>query len=151
MLEVQQPARLLERAVVDRRRVPHEVRRKPQRQSDERVRCEPDYSEALQLARERGGEREDDEAGRPLGGHDVLEQMNREQVVQGDRVQRRHVHRQQQDHRDVEGDLLCHGAWPAAAAPGVERDQGGDCEQHVPMQRPRMRIHGATLIVRARA
>ena len=47
---------------------------------------------------ERRCDGEHDEPGRPLGRDDVLEEVDREQVVQRDRVQRRDVDREQQDH-----------------------------------------------------
>ena len=138
---------MLERAVVDRRDMPDEVRPEPERQSDERVSQEPNTREPLELARQRRRKGEHDQAGRPFGGDDVLQEMNREQVVQRDRVQRGHIDREQQDHREVEGGLACRVRRPPALAPEVGGAEGTDRKQDVPVQRPRMRIHAATLLV----
>ena len=67
--------------VVDRRHVPGEVRDCPQRERDERVREEAGDANG-------GREPQDAQRGRPLREDDVLEQVDREQVVQGNRVKR---------------------------------------------------------------
>src|SRR5207249_10417274 len=50
-----------------------------------------------ELARESGRDAEDHQAGRPLRRHDVLQQVDREQVVQRDRLDRRQVDRKEED------------------------------------------------------
>ena len=134
MLEVQEPAGLLEGPVVDRRDVPDEVSCKPQRQSDERMGQDANRCHALEFVRE----------GRC---DDVLQKVNREQVVERDRVQRGHVDGEQQDHREVERGPASRVRRPPALAPEVTRSKDADRKQHVPVQRPRMRIHAATLVV----
>jgi hypothetical protein len=143
---MQERALVRERRVVNGRHVPDEVRGEPEREGEEGVRHDADCCRTLELARKRWRQREHDEPGRPLGGDDVLKQMNGEQVMQGDRVQGRHVDREEQDHPDVEGDPTSRIGRPPALAPEIEGGECADRKEHVPMQRPRVRIHAATLL-----
>jgi hypothetical protein len=70
-------------------------------------------------AAERRRDRVDDEARRPFRGDDVLEEVDRQQVVERDRVQRRDVDDQQQDEREVEGDAAPRVRRPAPLDPVV--------------------------------
>ena len=77
--------------------------------------------------------------------------MNREQVVERDRVQRGHVDGEEKDDREVERGPASRVRRPPALAPEVARSEDADRNQHVPVQRPRVRIHAATLLARLRA
>ncbi len=102
VLEVEERARVLERRVVDPGQVPDHVVREPERERDGRMGERADGAVAGDRCGERGRDREHDEKRRPLGEHDVLQQMHRQEVVHPERVDRRHADREQHRHRAEE-------------------------------------------------
>ena len=88
VLEVEQRVGVLERRVVEPRQVPEHVVREPERERDGGVGERADEG----WSRERRGQcrrdPEDDEERRPLGQHDVLKEVDHEQVVHRDRLER---------------------------------------------------------------
>ena len=83
VLDVQQRVRVTQRVVVDPGQMPDEVRRDPQRQRDERA--EEHEAASARCERRRDGEHE--QRRRPLGEHDVLQQVRPEERVQRERLQ----------------------------------------------------------------
>ena len=83
MLDVQQRTLVAKGGVVHGGEVPDEVRPGPQRQGDHGV------GEQARPA-DRGRQPDHAERRSPLGQDDVLEQVDRQQIVERDRVQRRH-------------------------------------------------------------
>ena len=72
----------LERGVVHARHVPHEVRRKPERKRDRRMRQRAERAALGEPRHDERGEPKYAERRRPLGEDDVLEQVRRQQVMQ---------------------------------------------------------------------
>ena len=90
MFEREQGRRLSEGGVVERRDVPHRVRPDPDGQSDVRP-CEyPDDPRPCEALGESRRDTEHEQERRPLGEHDVLEQVRPHEVVARERVERRH-------------------------------------------------------------
>jgi hypothetical protein len=77
--------------------------------------------------------------------------VNGEQVVKRDRVERGYIDDEQEDHREVERCPASRVRRPPALAPEVGRSEDADRKQHVPVQRPRMRLPAATLLAGLRA
>ena len=102
------------------------------------------------IAREHAGERrreaENDEERRPLRENDVLEEVRAQQVVERDRLDRRHEDAEQEQlSRRERGDP------PRGRGEDAYRQRVRDCETRNEHERlgipcPRVRIHAATLV-----
>ncbi len=90
MLECEQGTAVVERRVVQRRDVPDGVGADPQRQRDEGVGQGADDFRLGDARGERRRQPENEQQRRPLGQDHVLEQVDPEQVLDGDGVPRRH-------------------------------------------------------------
>ena len=149
VLEREQARRVAERRVVEPRQVPHHVGGEPERERDRRVRDCTNRRGRRDGGRERRRNREDDEQGRPLREHDVLEQVHREQVVHPERVDRRHRDGEEEHDREREARLAPRRCGISPKGDHV-RDGEHEDRERLRVQRPRVRIHGATLDARGR-
>ncbi len=146
MLEVEEGVRVLECRVVDPRQVPDHVVAEPERERHRRMGQHPEGFRPDELRRERGREAEDDEERRPLGEDDVLQEVDRQQVVHGDRLERRDRHEEEQRHCRHEADDAPPRSGEAAHGEDVrDREQRND-DERLGVPRPRVRVHAATLI-----
>ena len=150
MLEVEERVRVLERGVVEPREVPDHVVREPERERDGGVGEQRDRARARDRRGERGRDPEHDEERRPLGEDDVLEQVHGEEVVHAERVDRRDADREEEHHRPEEAGDAPGGSGVAAEREEVRRGQAEN-DERLGVPRPRVRIHGATLIGRGRS
>ena len=94
--------------------MPDHVVGEPERERDGRVGDRADGAMAGDPSGESGRNREHDEKRCPLGEHDVLQQVHRQEVVHPERVDRRHADGKQQRHRAAEG---CDAPRPGRLAP----------------------------------
>lgn len=152
VLEVQEPV-VLERRVVKNREMPEEIRRQPEAERDGSA------GEQLEAAGppDRGGESRRDaeyeQRRRPLGEHDVLEQMRRKEVVR-QRVQRGDCGGEQEQAAGGESGnapALCFAVPDGQEVRESEAENGERC---LGMKRPRVRVRAgdsATLRSHARA
>jgi len=104
VLDVDQPRLMLERVVVDRRRVPGEVVGEPDRQRNGGMDRDAPALETRRGSRHRGRDAEHREERRPLGEDHVLQQVRGQQVVQAELVKRRPERDREQHHRAGETD-----------------------------------------------
>ncbi len=147
VFDVEQRARVLERRVVDPREMPDHVVREPERERDRGMRERADRPRARDRGSESGRDREYDEQRRPLGQHDVLEEMHRQEEVHPERVNGRCGDRQQERQRADEAADTPGGRWVPPDREDVRGSQSED-DEHLGVPRPRVRIHGATLVGR---
>ena len=102
--------------------MPDVVRAEPDGQRDQWVGERARAGDALELARHRRGQPDDDEQRPPLGEDDVLQQVHDEQVVQGERVERRDLNREHQRAAQPEAN-----GPPARGGEARQRDRVGGC------------------------
>ena len=122
MLEPQETVRVSERRVVQRRDVPQGVRPDPEGQSHHGLRQDSDDTRPRQSLAELRRDPEDQEQRRPLGEHDVLDEVRPDEVLARDRVERRDERRHQERTAGEERDC-------PRAVPGTARgDEVGGCE-----------------------
>ena len=96
MLEREQARRMSKGGVVERRNVPHRVRPDPERESDVRPCEHPDDPRPREPLGEQRRDAEHEQERRPLGEHDVLEQVRPDEVLARERVEGRHERRHEQ-------------------------------------------------------
>ena len=86
---------------------------------------------------------------RPFGEDDVLEQVDRQQVLDRERLERSDRHREEEHHRDEKTGDPPPRSRVTAKSQKVGEGKKRDKEQRLGVPRPPVRVHGATL-VRAR-
>src|SRR5256714_1675616 len=145
VLDVQERARVPERGVVRPRQVPCEVDGEPDRQRDERARQRAHGRRPREPRGERGGEAGDEERGRPLREHDVLEQVHRQQVPERERLDRRGEDGKDQELAGEEGRASRSRRREPAQRDEVRDREGGDEHEHLGVPLPGVRLHGPTL------
>jgi hypothetical protein len=124
VLEVEERGLVAEGGVVREGEVPREVGGEPDGERDGRPRQAPRTGNARDRAGDGRWEPEHAERGRPLGEDDVLEQVRRQQVVEGDRLERRDRDREDQCEPGKKG-----GRPPAVAPHAVRRQHVCDRER----------------------
>src|SRR2546429_9433726 len=115
---------MLECLVVEPGDVPDEVGPEPHGERDEWVRQRAGESVPLDFAREVGREPDHCETGCPLGHDNVLEEMCREEVVEGERLEWREKNGEQQELARGERDASRGGGRAPELDEGVNRGQG---------------------------
>ena len=138
MLEMEERVRVAERGVVDPGQVPDAVVDQPERERQQR----------WHPRRARGERRWDPEHRQersPLSEHDVLDQVNREQEVERDRLDGSDRDGEQQHHRCEPARDPPAGRRYAPKRPEIRDREHRDEDERVRAPRPRIRIHPATL------
>ena len=118
-------------------------------EGDGRVRERADDARLRESARERRREREDDQEGRPFREDDVLEEVDHEQVVHRDRLERGDRDREQEHHRRGEAGDPPGVRWEATDREYIPGAHHRDEEERLRVPRPPVRVHGATLTGRS--
>ena len=134
-----QPRLVSQSCVVDRRHVPDEVVREPDRQRESGVRRDPPEVEPRESLRHRSRHAEDCQERRPLREDHVLQQVRRQQVVQTEVVDRRPEGERKEGYRRCEtGDSLPRRA-ETADCEQVEQREDRDDDGGVDIRLPRVR------------